>query len=114
MKKLGDFLIRWIVESDLIAMLSKLVTSTTAIRHIIMWVAGALVAHGVMDQQYAGSEVIIGVAATLLTGSMTMFIKYVRDKYAAQAQIAAGAKVVDGFVGPKTVEAIATAEPPKL
>ena len=102
MKKIFDLVELWLVGSGFLDQLALLATSTSALRAIVMWAAGLLVAKGVMSG--SPSEALIGAGVTILNGSLTMFINYVRTKHAANVQAALGEKK-DSFIGPECVQA---------
>lgn len=99
-QKFVDAIEKWLIESGMIDQLAFLVAKTSMVRALILWAAGGLAAKGAIDANY--SEALIGVAVTVLTGTVTMFISSVRAKYNARLQHAVGADQ-DKFIGPETV-----------
>jgi hypothetical protein len=105
-KRFFDKVEDWMVESGFIDQLSLIVTQTTAVRSLLMFLGGGVIMTGISDHNL--SNALIGAAVTVATGSVTMFIKHVRDKHAAELQQAVGA-TPDKFIGRQTVAAVQNA-----
>ncbi len=101
MKTIFDWFEKWMIESGLIDQLAFIITKTAVLRSAVIWIAGALGANALTKGEY--SEVALAAAVTIATGSVTMFIDYVRNKYAKQLQRAVGTEKRDEFIGAVTV-----------
>ena len=100
---IADFFEDWMIESGLLDQLAFLTSNTTLVRGFVL-AAGSYWVGKEWEKSNVG-QVLLGVAVTVLIGTVNQFIAYVRNKHAHALQVAVGA-TPDKFIGPETVTTV--------